>query len=245
MFKIKIIDKIEMKHILISSLIIGFLFSFNIFTISNWFKNSLLGAMAIIVNVLGHKLIANKKGCTSNYRIWNIKRFGFRKENKLPKKIFGKKVNSIYAGIILPLTLSFLSLGGIKALIVGTNDIKETVYKRIKKKYEKLTEVELATIAAIGTLTSLFVALIFQILNLRGFEQFVTMNYLIAIYSLVPLENLDGIKMLFGSIPIYLFTLVLILSALILINITSLFLTIILAGIIATVIALTYFYRLN
>ena len=102
---------------------------------------------------------------------------------------------------------------------------------------------ELAVIATIGTLTSLFIALIFQILNFKGFEHFITMNYLIAIYSLIPLENLDGIKILFGSLPIYLFTLILIIASLVLINITSLILTILLAIIIATIITGTYFYK--
>ena len=239
----KIINKIEIKHIFISSIIIGFLFSFDSFTINTWFKNSILGAMAVIINIIGHKLIANKKGCTSEYRIWNIKRYGFRKQNKLPKKIFKKKINSIPSGIIFPLILSFLSLGGIKALFIGTNNIKEVVYKRVKRKYEKITEVELAVIATIGTLTSLFIALIFQILNFKGFEHFITMNYLIAIYSLIPLENLDGIKILFGSLPIYLFTLILIIASLVLINITSLILTILLTIIIATIITGTYFYK--
>ncbi len=243
MKKNKIFDKTEIKHIIIATLVIGFIFSFNQFNLINWLRFSILGAGVILIHEIAHKIVARKKACESHFRLWEIKRYGFFRKSKFPKKILGKKIGGFFAGIFLPIITIFLSLGSIKLFLVGTSEAKEIEHKRIGKKYTKITEFETAIIALAGPLTNLFIALIFQTLALPGFETFIEMNYLMAIYSMIPISQLDGAKIFFGSIFLYIFSIAFIIFSIALLNIIGLIGSLILSSIIAIMLLITYMYK--
>ncbi|MBT3394880.1 hypothetical protein HOA59_01635 [archaeon] len=247
MLKNKFFKKTEIKHMFISTLIIGFIFSYNNFTIVNWLRLTILAALALIIGESIRKIIAKRKGCETEYQLWQIKKYGITKSAKFPIKIFNKRIKSLYIGIVLPLITIFLSIGHIKFMIIGTSQAKEIILKRVGKKYAKITEFETAIIALAGPLTYILLALVFKALSLPGFEQFIEMTYLLALYSMIPLSKLDGAKIFFGSLPLYIFSAIFIIVSTVLINSPDITLmsTIFLALLTSITIFIGYIYKTN
>ncbi len=245
--KNKFFKKTEIKHIFISTLIIGFIFSYNNFTIVNWLRLTILAALTLIIGESVRKIIARRKGCETEYQLWQIKKYGITKSAKFPIKIFNKKIKSIYIGIILPLITVFLSIGYIKLMITGTSQAKEVILKRVSKKYARITEFETAIIALAGPMTYILLALIFKSLSLPGFEPFIEMNYLLALYSMIPLSKLDGAKIFFGSLPLYVFSAIFIIVSTILMNSPDInLISIIFLGLLTSItLFIGYLYKTN
>ncbi|HLC55997.1 MAG TPA: hypothetical protein VJJ23_02060 [Candidatus Nanoarchaeia archaeon] len=211
-------SKSEIKHLVAASIILGFIFSFTewgttvfnpIAGIQNWLKAIILSLIALLIHVFAHKFLALKSYATAEFRTWSIQRYGFRKSSTYPIKTAGFSIPFLPIGIILSLFVAFLSAGkGIFAAVESfiITDVKTE--KRISRKLSEysptwieLTETELAFISLLAPIVSTLLAVIF--LN-TPFHKFGLINMYIAIYSMFPFPGLDGIKILFGSIWIYL-----------------------------------------
>ena len=245
----------ELRSISIASIILGFIISFTewgpgqtvYFSIglANWFRGFLLAFIIFLIYIIANKQIAKLHGATAQFKIWGIERFWFNKSAKVSNiKFFGKKIgNSFKTGIFLPLLFSLFSNGLIKFAAIGYTEVSEISAQRTGKKFKHLNDFEIARIHLAGPLICLLIAIIFSTLD--SFNKLAYVAKLITIYSILPISKLDGAKILFGSFPLYIFTLFLIIGSLLLINIIPTIASFFLALLLSIIILLIYLYRTN
>jgi hypothetical protein len=245
----KYFNRKEIGSLLIASLVLGLIFSFRQWGydqfslsigIANWFRSFLLSFIILAIYLVANKSAAKLHGATIKFKIWNIERYWFVKNAKI-SNLFGKKIKAWRIGIYLPIILAILSNGIIKFAAVGYTEITEVSAQRVGKKYKHLTDFEIARIHLAGPIVCLLLAVLLSSLN--SFNALVEIAKLIAVYSFLPFSKLDGAKILFGSLPLYIFGLIFIIGSLILTNILSSTATIFLALLIAIILVLIYLYR--
>lgn len=238
-----------MKHLIASILILSFIFGFDDkrpeFIVSLWLLNFvsvfIVVSISLIIHELMHKITASKFEATTDYRLWSIKRYGFARTAKLPKKFFGFTINNFYIGAIIGIILTIVSMGKFIFAAIGQNFIEPIKIKRIGYKLKSLSNYQIVSIALIGPLTNIFLALIFSLINFK-FGVFV--NSIIAIYSMLPLPKLDGSYVLFNAKFTYLFFAILIgFCAILLLQNISAIVSVILAIIIASIITMIFLYK--
>ncbi len=209
----------------------------------NFIGITIIVAASLLVRELGHKIVARSYDCSTEYRIWGIKRIGFAEKAKLPKKILGFKISSIPLGIILPLLFAFASRGKIPFAITGTFIIAVNTLYRVGRKYIRLTELEEAKIALAGPIASILFAIFLKFLSIIfsiNLDVAIKINLVLAIFNMLPIPNIDGGRIFFGSKGMYIFNLVFILACWLLLQTVGLTLTIVLALLFAAIIALDY-----
>ncbi len=224
------------------------------FDISYWLLNFIkifiFVAIALTIHALSHKLIAKRYNCNSEHRIWQVKRIGFRKGAKFPLEVdlailrFKLPlIKSIPLGIIVPLFFTLVSNGRLFFPAVEEFELSKEKTHRLGRKYIHLTDYEEAKIAVAGPLANILLAVIFKIINPSGiFNDFIFINYMIAIFHMIPFPHLDGIKIFFGSKPLYIFSLVFIIAFIVLIRSLGPIITLIVAAITAIIIGTIYYY---
>ena len=193
-------NKTEVKHLVISALVLGFVFGFDdgspsfVFSywILNYLKLAILSLIVLVVQELGQKLIAARSGCITEHRLWKIKRYGFarHREFKLP---FG--LDGLYLGIIIPILLTILSSGQLKFAAVGLSLIAINPAYRLGRKYAHLTDFETAKIALTGPLVAMLFALVLKVFP----ANLITTN-LIVISTAFALSNIIPLPRLFVNL---------------------------------------------
>ncbi len=200
----QIYNKKEILNLFLGAVILGFIFSarnwgystFNVgIGLTYFFRMFILSLIILLVYQTSHKLIAKKYHAHSTFRLWHLQRWWFTKSAKFKKPI--------PAGVILPLFFSLITNGFIKFAAVGSSEVTSIESKRIHKKFKHLTENDLARIHLVGPLTVLLLSLI--LIQFPGFSEIVTIAYTLAIFSMMPFSGLDGGKVFFGSLPLYIF----------------------------------------
>ncbi|MBS3172241.1 hypothetical protein J4438_01505 [Candidatus Woesearchaeota archaeon] len=249
--KEKIIDSKEIISLIIGSLVLGFIFSFkewgygsvNIdLGLSNLIRATILSLIVLSIYQLSHKLIAKKFELNSRFTIWSMKRFWFTKSSKVNEtKLFGMKIKSIKMGVIIPLLFAFLTNGILKFATVGSSEISQRKGRNVGREYKHISEYEEALIFLVGPLTCLLMALIFK--QFPGFDKLVEISYTLAIFSMIPFSGLDGSKIFFGSLPLYICSGTFILISVALMQILSPVLTLILSAIVAILLLTIFLYR--
>jgi len=240
--------KIENKHLIISILILTFVFAFNdkssSFYLPFWLLNFIKILIIITFSLLFKEIIkkywAEKYGAVSEYRIWNIQRYYLRTKSKFPFKI--------PIGIILPLLITIFSLGRLFFPITSESSITYSKIKRAGRKWAHLPHWEEGKISIMGPLASLIIVFIFKILSYItsfSFQNVIFINSLLAVFYMLPFPQLEGGKVFIGSKTYYILCLMFILLSVFLINIIGILETIILSGILALLITLLYFYKVE
>jgi len=200
----EIYNKKEILNLFLGAIILGFIFSargwghstFNFgIGFSNLIRMSILSFIVLLTYQTSHKLIAKKYHAHSTFRLWSMRRWGFTKNAKF-KRPFP-------AGIIIPLFFSLISNGFLNFAAIGSSKITTINKKRIGKKYKHISEQELAKIHLVGPLTILLLSLI--LIQFPSFEEIVKISYTLAIFSMLPISGLDGGKIFFSSLPLYIF----------------------------------------
>ena len=101
-------------------------------------------------------------------------------------------------------------------------EIKPKVYRAAKRhglySFSEVTEFQIGLIAAAGVLINLIFAVVGY---LAGFPMFAKLNVWLAFFNMIPLSNLDGNKIFFGSLVIWSF-----LASVVLIGVAYVFLLI-------------------
>ncbi len=242
----KLFEGREIKSLIIGGIVLGFIFSFREWGygqlnlsigITNLIRYSIISIIVLLVYQSSHKLIAKKYGAISSFRLWNIKRYWFSTKSKV-ENLTNNKIKSINTGIIIPILLALLSNGYLKFAAVGSSEVTSVSKKRLGKKFKHLTGFELAQIHLVGPLTLLLVALILN--QFAGFEKVVEICYLISIFSMIPFSGLDGSKIFFGSLGLYVFGLTVIIGTIILMQFISPLLTALLAVVVAFILLVLF-----
>ncbi|MBM3199828.1 hypothetical protein FJZ53_02735 [Candidatus Woesearchaeota archaeon] len=233
----------QLRDFLITVLVVTFVFAFDdkqaVFQLGPWLRNFLQVALGVVLVVLvhyfGHKWAARRYGTDVVHRLWGIKRFGLHAKAHLSDK--PGKIHSIPLGSILSVVVAFISNGRFFFTAVESIEVEGSEYKRIGRWKLKVLEREIARIAFAGPAANMLFAFVLQSFNKSGmFDQLVMMNCLYALYHMIPWSQLDGAKIFFGSLYLYIFGLAFLLLSFLLLMLLppafAFFLSVIGAGII-------------
>ncbi len=158
----------------------------------------ILGIFAIIIATFTtcKKLAAYYYETEEEQKIWQWKRYGLR------EKAYFKE--SIPIGIILTIISPFLTAGSIIWLATTQSEIKPKKSRAAKRhgflSFSELTEFHIAVISAAGIISLLILAPIAYLLN---FPLLTKWSVYFAIFNIIPLGQLDGTKIFFGSRGLY------------------------------------------
>jgi len=151
-------------------------------------------SIVILANIFTKKIIAYKLDSEIEMKIWEIGNYGFTKE-KEDKKPFP-------LGAVLPL-VSKIILFPFKSFVWMASfvfDVKPRIYRGAKRyglyTFSEMTEYHLALIAASGIFINIVLAVAGYFL---GFPLFARLNVYFAFFNILPISELDGNKLLFGS----------------------------------------------
>ncbi len=245
--------------ILVISLAIGFDDKSDIFIWGHWIQNflavMLMVTVAFIVHQLGHKIVARANGFETEYNLWGVQSFKLttkslmgRTINKpFPKviKLFGKEftINAFPIGVVISIFVTLLSNGKIFFLAIGQYNLLLKKTARIGRKYIEVQNVEEAKIALAGPIASIILMVIAKLFNTHGtFDTFIMVNAALAIFHMIPLPNLAGIKIYFGSRILYVTSLVFIVAMVVLVYNVSVIPMLIISGISAVIAFGLYYY---
>ena len=248
-------NKTEVKHLVISALVLGFVFGFDdgsasfefSFWLINLIKVSILCLIVLVVQELGQKLVASRSGCSTEHRIWKLKRYGFSKAAEFSKD---KKPSwmpvwfgSLPLGILIPVLITILSTGQLKFALVGISLIAINPAYRLGRKYTQLTEFERAKIALTGPLTAILFALLLSVFPSSNLtSMLISIASIFALTNIIPLPKLDGGETFFGSRALFVFGAAFIIGCFYLINFLNLFTVLSLSLIIAVILVILYYY---
>lgn len=241
----------QMKLLLISALIMGFVFGFDdkrpVFEITYWFINflkwSLISFLSLIIFAYIPNLFTRKFACSARYEPWRLERFGLKEYRKFSRyKLFGFKLKYLPIGIILPILITLISNG--KLFFVATMIFVTTINPafRIGKKYIRITDYENAKVALISPIAAILLAVLSKMI-FPNFTELPLVNSMLAISYMIPLPSLNGSTVFFGSKILYTLAMVFILLTALLLNFIEPISAVLIAAIFAVIITFLYIRR--
>ena len=204
MFKIQ-----ELTHIILTIILFAFIISF-LSDLNTFLTTLLIAVIILFVNIITKKLLAHYLDSEIEQKIWHFQRWGWYERSHFKKPI--------PIGIILPFILVWVSYptGFLKVLTFLQSDVRPTIARIAKRRglhrCTEMTEWHIAAIAGIGIFANLVLAIVAYLLNYPILSKF---SIYYAIWNLIPISQLDGTKILFGSKILWLFLLVLALIGLV------------------------------
>src|SRR3989344_2850790 len=208
-------SKGEIKSLLVSVITIGFVFSFNDWGVEafdagvgliNLVRAIIISTIALVTHIYIQKLVAKRYGQEIEYKIWSIQKL----RTSFIYGGWGDIKKPIPLGVIIPLIVAFISNG--EWLFLATAAFAFVGLKtRPGKRFPLITEYEEGKIAISGPLANVGLAIILKLLSFSiNFDPLVQMNLFIALFHLIPVQDLSGIKVWFGGRVLYIFNLTLI-----------------------------------
>lgn len=167
----------------------------------NLFLYALVSFFIIIgLNVLTKKIFGYFVETDVKTRFWSVYYYWFGKKDHFKKPL-------IMAW--LPLVLSIVSRGVFWWFAILSFDVSvrpERVARRHGLyRFTEVTEWHIALIAMSGIITNVFLSIIGYILD---FNLFAKLSIVYAFWSIIPISDLDGAKILFGSKGLWVFILI-------------------------------------
>lgn len=154
--------------------------------------------LVLLINIVAKKIMAFYLESEIEINLWEIKRYGFK-----PPRYFKRPFP---AGIFFPIIISAFSFGNLIWMASLVFDIKPKVYRAAKRhglySFSEMTEYHIGLIAATGVAINLAFAVLGYFL---GFSEFARLNIFLAFFSMIPLSDLDGNKIFFGSLIMWSF----------------------------------------
>ena len=187
------------EALIIVSTIIVLAFAIELIDLKNLFLNSLLYMTIIVgVNILSKKAISYYLDTEIEIKSWEIKRFWYRKHDYLKKPI--------PIGLILPILIKVISVGFVNWTASLTYEVKAKIYRVAKRHglyaFTDISETQIGVIAAAGIGMNLILALISY---LAGTPELAKLSLTFALFNLIPISELDGNKIFFGSLALWVF----------------------------------------
>jgi len=154
----------------------------------------LFAAIIILTNILAKKIASHFYNIKITYKIWEFKRWGWHKRSEFKKPV--------PIGLMLPFFLSILSLGLIKPFTLLQFDTQNLPKKRVLKKrganrYSEINESDPAFTSAWGFWALIALAIIGYFINQPELTKY---SIYYGVWNLIPISNLDGTKLFFGSL---------------------------------------------
>lgn len=177
----------EIGEILLAIVFLAIAFNFkegNVF-----FPCLLMLSIIILVNVIIKKIVAYTYEMEIRNKIWSIKQLGVKKRFQKPLPM-----------IAFPLLVSFLTLGYFQWMPILSFNVETTPEKVSRRhgayRFSEVTEHHVALVV----FWAIFANVILSILSyLLGFETLAKYSIYYALWSCIPLSDLDGSKLFFGN----------------------------------------------
>jgi hypothetical protein len=196
----------EIAWIIVISLVLAFTISL-MKSLEHFLYILAIVFLVILVNIIAKKITAFVLDSEIEIKLWEIKRWGVKPHYHLKK--------SFPAGIFLPLVVTGLSFGLLPWMACLVFETKGKVYRAARRwglyKFSEMTEHHIGLIAGWGVLANLFLAAMGYLV---GFPEFARLNVYFAFFNIIPISNLDGNKIFFGSLIFWSFLAILTLIAL-------------------------------
>jgi len=176
----------EIRDLLISAIVLGFIFSFRDWSFDNLLLSIAIVGPALILHELAHKFMAQRYNLLAAYVIWPT-------------------------GIILSLLITIMTNGAVLFAALGAVMISSVYHTRVGYRFIGLTGEEMGKISWVGPMTNIGLAILCYILhplNPVVFSQAAFINLIIAIFNCLPFPPLDGVKIFRWNIPMWLGTLI-------------------------------------
>ncbi len=185
----------EILEILLAIIILAVSFSFR--NIEGFGMFYVFFLIIITVNVIAKKIVGYVYETEVKNSIWSINRI---KYNRVDTK---RKTSMVW----LPLFVSAISFGyfqWLPLLIFNVEPKPERASKRHGNyRFSEVTEWHLAFIVLWGIIANVALAIFSYFL---GFEKLAKLSIYYAVYSIIPLSNLDGSKLFFGNRKVWTIT---------------------------------------
>jgi len=154
----------------------------------------LFASIIILFPVIIKKITAPVYNIKIEHKIWHFQRWGWYEKSKL-KKPFP-------IGLILPFFVTIVSLGIIKPFTLLQFDVENLPKKRMLKKrgtyrYSEINDSDLAFTAAWGFWSLILLAIIGYFINQPELTKY---SIYYGLWNLLPISQLDGTKLFFGSL---------------------------------------------
>ena len=187
------LTKKEITWIIITILIFGFVIGWSQQPSYSPFV-FLIATIILLTNIFAKKIAANHFNIKIEHEIWKFKQYYWPKRSKFKKPI--------PIGLILPFFFSFLSLGAFKIFTLLQFNAKNLHKKRALRKrganrYSEINESDLAFTSAWGFWSLIFLAILAIIIKQPEIAKY---SIYYGFWNLIPISNLDGTKLFFGSL---------------------------------------------
>lgn len=191
------LNKKEIVCILLAIVILGF--SMSLWKgLSGILYTMLAISVLLAVNIVAKKIMAYYLESEAEIRLWEVQRYGFK-----PSRYFKKPFP---AGALFPIVSSLLSMGYVVWLASLVFEVKAKVYRAAKRhglySFSEMTEYHIGLIAAAGIFANLIIAVVGYLINQ---PEFAKLNIFFAFFNMLPLSDLDGNKIFFGSLILWSF----------------------------------------
>lgn len=179
-------------------IVISVILAFSISLIETWdlFLYFLLAVfLVILINTFAKKIASYYLDSEVEVKLWEIERYGFK-----PKKTFKRPFP---AGAFLPLIskIFLFPFGSFIWMASFVFDVKPKTYRAVKRhglySFSEMNESHIGWIAGAGIVANLFLGLIGYLV---GFDEFARINLYYAFFNMLPISDLDGNKIFFGSL---------------------------------------------
>ena len=161
---------------------------------------ALFCAIILIVNIGAKKLMASLLDAGIEHELWTMERFGYRAHYHVKKYM----PEGVPAGIILPLLISFFSLGMAKFPALLTYETKALTHRAAKRfgirSFAEMTDWHNGIIGSAGIIAVLIVSFISYV---PGYEYLAKLAAYYAFANMIPISKLDGTQIFFGSRVLY------------------------------------------
>lgn len=184
----------EFFHILAGVIILTAVSSFTFILRKEFYMPGAIFIFSVIIigiHVISKKLMAYSLDANAEHSIWSVSRYGFKPTNYFKK--------NVPAGIIAPIFFTIISLGLIKPLAILTYETQALKVRASKRfgfySYTEMTDWHNGLIGAVGIASVLLISFI----SYFGFEYMSRMAAFYAFWNMIPISNLDGTQIFFGS----------------------------------------------
>lgn len=171
-------------------------------------KYALISILIILsLNIFAKKVTANYYDSEIEVKLWDIKRYGlfgiFTRGYLHPSR---KLKRPFPAGAFFPILFAFFTFGTVKWMASLVFDVKAKVHRAAKRhglwSFSEMTEYHIGLIAAAGIAINLIAAIIGYFINQ---PEFAKLNIYFALFNMLPISDLDGNKIFFGSKILWVF----------------------------------------
>lgn len=210
--------KKELVWIIVMLIVYEFIIIFpSSFTPPNTFSPLILlvPIMILLTSIVSKKIAADYFSIKIEHKVWEFQRWGYYRRSQFKKPV--------QIGLILPFILSILTLGMVRMFTFFQFEVENIHETRILKqkglkRKEEINESDIAFTAAWGFLSLLILAIIGALPGIREiFPELSKYAIYFGFWNLLPVSQLDGNKLFFGSVLTWTFLTVLYVIGLILV----------------------------